>query len=448
MSVAVAMREESGPLDRAGEPPLAVEIVEGREAFNSLEKEWNAALPRGPRDEPMLRHEWVRAWIENFAPGAPLRVALARAGRELHAAVPLLEEKERNADTCFVPLTTWGTPHNDHSQRGGILLGRRGKEALPALWDKLAGLSGWDRLRLRDLPHGAPEWKLRDLAESAGFPCGLWTSLRSPYLLLPATEPAIATVEASTPASRQPPAAGRTKAAGRYEKVESRLDAKFRQNLRRRRRRLAEQGPVEYVVVDGKDAKQLDCALADFFVVEASGWKGRSGTAIAQRPELVGFYTQMARDAARRGALALGFLELAGRRIAAHLSLVHAGRHYLLKLGYDESLHELSPGQQLTSEMIRDSCQRGLAEFDFLGPCMDWKLDWEPALRTHTWLTIFRPTVAGRLVHEARYTAWPVARALARQVRLWGTRASGGHHQGASGGHHQDGVPSTMGVAG
>jgi len=31
--------------------------------------------------------------------------------------------------------------------------------------------------------------------------------------------------------------------------------------------------------------------------------------------------------------------------------------------------------------MIRDSCQRGLAEFDFLGPCMDWKLDWEPALR-------------------------------------------------------------------
>jgi len=200
--------------------------------------------------------------------------------------------------------------------------------------------------------------------------------------------------------------------------VESRLDAKFRQNLRRRRRRLAEQGEVNYVLLDGKDAKRLDCALADFFVIEASGWKGRRGTSIAQRPELVGFYAQMARDAARRGALALGFLELGGRRIAAHLSLVHAGRHYLLKLGYDESFHEFSPGQQLTSEMIRDSCQRGLAEFDFLGPCMDWKLDWEPALRTHTWLTIFRPTRVGRLVHEARYTAWPVARALAGKLRL------------------------------
>jgi CelD/BcsL family acetyltransferase involved in cellulose biosynthesis len=411
MSVAVAVRDQSGELHRTPEPPLCVELVEGREAFNALEKEWNAALPRGPRDEPMLRHEWVRAWIENFAPGATLRTLVARSGRELHAAMPLVELKERNADTCFVPMTTWSTPHNDHSQRGGLLLGRRGVEALPAVWDKLAGLSGWDRLRLRDLPHGAPEWKLRDLAEAAAFPCGLWTSLRSPYLVLPPIEPKVAIVEAKNPGKRGPPP------GGRYETAFARVDAKFRQNLRRRRRRLAEQGEVKYVLLDGKDAKQLDCALADFFVIEASGWKGRDGTAIAQRPELVGFYAQMARDAARRGALALGFLELAGRRIAAHLSVVHAGRHYLLKLGYDESFHEFSPGQQLTSEMIRDSCDRGLSEFDFLGPCMEWKLDWEPALRTHTWLTIFRPTPAGRLVHEARYTAWPVARALLLSAR-------------------------------
>jgi len=389
MSVAVAVREEQAALARSVEPPLSVEVLEGREPFNALERDWNAALARGPRDEPMLRHEWVRAWIENFAPGAPLRTVVARAGRELHAAVPLVEQKGKSADTCFLPMTTWSLPHNDHSQRGGVLLGRRGKEALAAVWDKLAAMSGWDRLRVRDLPHGAPEWKLRDLAEGAGFPCGLWTSLRSPYLSLPA----------------------------QYEQVEARVDAKFRQNLRRRRRRLSEQGEVKYVQISGKDANELDCALADFFVIEASGWKGRGGTAIAQRPELVGFYTQIARDAARRGALTLGFLELANRRIAAHLSLVHAGCHYLLKLGYDESFHEHSPGQQLTSEMIRDSCRRALVEFDFLGPCMDWKLDWEPALRTHTWLTIFRPTRAGRLVHEARYTAWPVARAVAGRLR-------------------------------
>ena len=397
-----------------GEAPLAVEVLEGRDAFHGLEREWNAALARGPRDEPMLRHEWLRAWIDNFAPGAPLRTFVVREGKELHAAVPLMESLERNADTCFVPLLTWATPQNDHSQRGGTLVGRRGREALELVWRQIAAADGWDRLRLRDLPHGAPEWMLRDLAEADGYPCGLWTSLRSPYRTLPANVVEGPQLAADKQKQRkQKPSEG----SARYELVEASLDAKFRQNLRRRRRRLAEQGEVRYAILDGKDAAKLDEGLADFFTIEASGWKGRGGTAIAQRPELVGFYTQIARDAAKRAALALGFLEHGGKRIAAHLSVIHGGKHYLLKLGYDEALHEYSPGQQLTSDAIRDACDRGLSEFDFLGPDMGWKRDWEPALRTHTWLTIFRPTRKARLVYEARHIAWPVARALVDAVR-------------------------------
>src|SRR5437588_4253167 len=157
MSVAVAIREQTTAPARSAEPPFPIEMLEGREAFNALEKEWNAALARGPRDEPMLRHEWVRAWIENFLPSAPLRTFVARSGRGLHAAIPLIEQEGRAADTCFLPMRTWSTPHNDHSQRGGVLLGRRGKEVLPGLWEKIAGTEGWDRLRLRDLPHGAAE---------------------------------------------------------------------------------------------------------------------------------------------------------------------------------------------------------------------------------------------------------------------------------------------------
>jgi hypothetical protein len=392
------------------EQPLAVEMLEGRDAFNSLEREWNAALARGPRDEPMLRHEWIRAWIENFAPGATLRTFVARTGKELHVAVPLVESRDRDADTCFVPLTTWALPVNDHSQRGGILLGARGIEALPAVFHAIVAATGWDRLRLRDLPHGAAEWTIRDLAEAAGLRCGIWTSLESPYRTLPELpKPVLVANGGKKQKPSQPP-------QSRYDLVEASVDAKFRQNLRRRKRRLAEQGETRYVLVDGKDATALDTALADFFTIEASGWKGRGGTAIAQRPELVGFYTQIARDAAKRGALALGFLEHKGVRIAAHLSVVHGGKHYLVKLGYDESFHEYSPGQQLTSAAIRDSCERGLFEFDFLGPDMDWKRDWEPALRTHSWLTIFRPTGKAKLVHEARFVLWPVARALGRAV--------------------------------
>ena len=408
------------------DPALTVELIEGRDAFLGLEKEWNAALARGPRDEPMLRHEWTRAWIENFAPSSPLRVFVARTGKEIQAAIALVESQERSADTLFLPMTTWALPVNDQSQRGGVLLGRRGEEGLRAIWNRLTQTEGWDRLRLRELPDGALDWSLREWAEQAGYPCGLWISLRSPYLMLPAAPPLPAKPEGGgggggkkkggAPKGAAMPSA---ELSPRYELIEAAVDAKFRQNLRRRKRRLAEQGEVKYVLLDGKDQKALDEGLADFFTIESSGWKGKGGTAtaIAMKPELVGFYTQIARDAAKRGALALGFLELAGKRIAAHLSMVQAGRHFLLKLGYDEALHEFSPGQQLVSEAIHDSCRRGLTEFDFLGPSMDWKLDWESALRTHSWLTIFRPTRKGLLVHEARFVAWPVARALIAQVK-------------------------------
>jgi len=375
--VSVALKQQAPP-------ELRVEAIEGRDAFLGLERGWNEALGKGPRDEPMLRHEWLRAWIENFAPSLPLRTFVARAGREIVAAVPLIEMRERSADTCLLSMTTWQAPANDHSQRGGVLLGRGGEEGLRLIWETLRATPGWDRLRLRDLPDGAPEWQLRGWAEQSGHPCGSWVSLRSPYLPLPES----------------------------YEAVEKALDGKFRQNLRRRRRRLAEQGEVKYVLIDGKDREALDTALADLFEIEAGGWKGRDGTAIAQRPELVGFYTQIARDAARRGALAVGTVLLKGKPIAAHLSIVHGRRHFLIKIGYDESLHEHSPGQQMVSEAIRDACARGLSEFDFLGPSMDWKLDWESRLRTHRWLTIFRPTVAGKLVHKARFSAWPIARAI------------------------------------
>ena len=389
------------------EPELRVDVVEGRDAFVQLEREWNAALARGPRDEPMLRHEWLRAYIENFAAGATLRTFLVREGREIHAALPLIETRDRSADTCFVPMVTWSLPINDQSQRGGMLLGRRAQQGIELVFKAVTARPEWDRLRLRELPAGAAEWKLRDLAEAAGYPCGLWVSLRSPYLTLPEEVEELKSSKVKKEKQKQ-------NVTG-YEIIEASLDAKFRQNLRRRRRRLAEQGEVKYEIVDGKDAKRLDEALADFFDIEASGWKGKDGTAIARKPELVGFYTQIARDAARRGSLALGLLRLNGRPIAAHLSIVQGGRHYLIKIGYDESLHEFSPGQQLVSEAIKDSCARRLREFDFLGPCMEWKLDWESKLRTHSWLTIFRPTAAGKLVYGARYLAWPIARALLRR---------------------------------
>src|SRR5439155_13355934 len=66
------------------------------------------------------------------------------------------------------------------------------------------------------------------------------------------------------------------------------LTRRFRRNLRRAERRLGELGEVCFeVVTTGTRLKQ---ALDVFYRLEASGWKGQRGTAVAQRSQVKRFY--------------------------------------------------------------------------------------------------------------------------------------------------------------
>ena len=76
--------------------------------------------------------------------------------------------------------------------------------------------------------------------------------------------------------------------------------------------------------------------------MEGSGWKTR--TAIASRPDTRRFYRDVARWAAGRGWLRLGFLRLDGRALAFDFCLEHAGTHYLLKTGFDPAFRAYGPG--------------------------------------------------------------------------------------------------------
>src|SRR6478672_6224306 len=72
---------------------ITVKEVVRRSDFMALEAEWNA-LVGATCDEPFYRHEFIRAWIDNFAPGAELSILTGRnsSGR-LVAAFPLMKAR-------------------------------------------------------------------------------------------------------------------------------------------------------------------------------------------------------------------------------------------------------------------------------------------------------------------------------------------------------------------
>ncbi len=351
-----------------------VDALEGRAAFDALRPEWNALLGRGPVDVPFVRHEWIAAWLDVFAPGAALHVLVARspAGQAVGIA-PLVEERQRG-------LVRLVAPANDHSCRVEWVLGADASGAVAALWAHLRDRMRWDVLLLRDVPRDGPTSVLLEtLARADRHLTGRWESLRTPYVPL------------------QGP-----------RRAEERTSAKFRANLRRRLKRLGEMGAVALERVDGTEG--LDLALSTFLALESSGWKGERGSAIALDAGLVRFYARIARDAAARRGLALRLLTLDGRAIAVHLGLVHGRVYYLPKTAYAQELGQVSPGQLLQREVLAECEARGLERFDFLGPDMAWKRDWGPAHTPHDWLYVYRPSFAGRAMHTLKHRVRPTVK--------------------------------------
>lgn len=364
---------------------LRVQELSERAAFMALEAEWDALAERSGRDEPFYRHAFIRIWLDNFAPRSRLRILTARDGQgRLRAALPLMEERVL---LYGVPVRQLSSTSDPHSCRFD-LLADDGRAAGEAFFEHLRADRGWDVLRIRDVPGGGDAWHLHRAAREAGLPVGAWESLRSPYVPLPGTREALL----------------------------ARLHAKLKANLRRRRKKLEGYGRVALERAGG--GLDLEARLEQGYALEQSGWKGRRGTAISQDPATRGFYSELAREAACRGELALYLLSAGGRPVAFQYGLEHGGRYFLLKPGYDERLKECSPGQLLMDEVLADCIARGLTELDFLGEDMAWKRDWTELVRVHTWLYVFRDSAIGRGLCAAKFRWLPTAReAMARWRR-------------------------------
>ncbi len=354
--------------------------IDSRPEFLELEEEWND-LAASTLDEPFHRHEFLRIWIDNFHPRAPLRVLTAREKGELVGALALFQEE---ATVFGAPVRQVVSFANDHTPRFD-LLARDPPATAKAFFEHLTDDGSWQLLRINEVPEGGGAWHILEAAREAGFPVGTWASSRSPYVPLSPDK----------------------------DQLRPRLLRKFLANVRRRRKKLERLGRVTLERVTG--GTELPRALAEGFAVENSGWKGMGGSAIVQDPRTWGFYSELARNAAYGDWLAIYLLRLDGRPVAFHFSLTWRGRYYLLKPGYDESIKECSPGQLLVDEVMEDCLRRGFTEFDFLGPDMPWKREWGAIHRPHFWLFVFRNSRYGRALRDYKFKWIPaVKRVMAR----------------------------------
>ena len=82
----------------------------------------------------------------------------------------------------------------------------------------------------------------------------------------------------------------------------------------------------------------------DFMRLEASGWKGKAGSALSCREDDRRFVAAVFPEAFRRGRLQITGLDLDGRPLARHCMLTHGEGAFCFKIAYDETYASCSPG--------------------------------------------------------------------------------------------------------
>lgn len=235
-------------------------------------------------------------------------------------------------------------------------------DGVDAIWHALRSDPSWSELTLIRVPANSPlATRLPSLATADGCPSIIRREQAHLYFALPG--------------------------------FEQRLSPKFHANLQRCERKA---GGIELERIPVPDRAAFEDALA----IEAMAWKGAAGTSIESDPRATHLYRALIRLVGRRGQGALYFVRAGGRRIAMMVTVEDRRTLYALKIGYDPSVANLSPGHLMVWKVAADAEARGLQEFDFVGRNDDWKHKWTDLGREQVTIVVYRDTPRG-LAHYA-----------------------------------------------
>lgn len=337
-----------------------------------LSASWGALLPAAAH--PFDLHDWYAAWWQAFGGKDKLAVCTLERDGRLVAAVPLCASGSRlhalanDHSGMFRPLAV------DEEARG---------EAIAAI--------------------------LASAPSELAIP------------MVPADDPSLSSLKAgaqerSMPLVAEPgPVSPLLDTSGDLERWRTQEHPGWKARLARYRRKMEREHETSIEVVRVPD--DLETWLEEGFRIEASGWKGRAGTAIESAADTSGFYRDIARRFMARGELRLSRIKLDGNPVAFSFCLLRDGRLYQLKTGYDEAWKKLSPGLVLQLAIAEHCFEAGLDAFELLGETSYWKQRLAGDSREHVNVRVFSRSAPGLSRYAYRSVLRPRLKGAYRRVR-------------------------------
>jgi len=177
--------------------------------------------------------------------------------------------------------------------------------------------------------------------------------------------------------------------------LETVFGPKTRQSLRRKARRLSDEGKVEMRVLE--DAEEIRLWFPKMVEVESRCWKARTGDGIFQRSELRAFYKMLLERLLELDQARVAVLTVNGQLLAYEVGFLGGDSYGMHSTVFDEDFAPYSPGRLLMLFSMQTCFEEGRRVYDFLQNDAEFKR--QLATReSQMWDWILLPrTISGRL---------------------------------------------------
>ena len=309
--------------------------------------DWNRLLSQTPDADYFQTLDWLEVYWRHLAGDQQLRVLLHLEADELVGIVPLVI---RNESTKVGPLRVLTPPLDDWGSFHGPLGADRAGLLATAMRYVQSSAREWDVIDLRWVNASSePNGWLREAVQAAGM-----KTYRRPRTVIP-----IARLD------------------GNWQTYWASRSKSTRSNLKRYERKVEKLGEVQHFRFR---PTAIDLALAQGANVDprwelyqaceqlaALSWQGSSTTGTTLSHDAVRAHLRdQHQQAVRAGGVDINLLRVNGRDVAFQYNYHFGGRVSNLRHGFDPEFAKLGVGKVLMMKVLRDSCERGDAVYDFL----------------------------------------------------------------------------------
>lgn len=316
----VARRDIRAPRVGHAIPTRSI-VVRNLSEINLIREQWEALSALFALPSPLRTFEYARIWYEAFAKPEDVRVFLIADAERTLGIMPMVVVRRRGMRV----LTGLTNTHCLHAEPL-IAPGCEAEFAEQFVPELIAHASDWDAIDhcfIYSFDRSAPLLR-NDILEHHGL--RFTQRLESTFVI------------------------DLNQTFEHYLRTE--LSKDMRKKFRRSAERIRQAGNVEYVHLRDHEAATAWGVLVR---VEDSGWKGKSGSSIAQcGPQFTRYYDALVHMLAEQRALHLFQLLVNGHPVAASFGFVDGETFHDSKGAYDEQYHTLSPSIYLLLEAVKD----------------------------------------------------------------------------------------------